>query len=152
MARILYSDPYLLVTLDDHAGIVRYIRTREPFPEIETVRLLHERLRAVFEALPPGKFGLIIDPREAPPRNDGPFEEQSKRSLGVAMARFKRSAVLVKSAVGRLQAQRMVKERSLDAHPKGPATSEKTSWNADEMAVFTDEAEAIAYLQTHRHH
>jgi hypothetical protein len=142
MTRILYTDRYLLVTLDDHAGIVRYVRTREPFPGIDSVRDLHERLRAIFDALPAGKLALIIDPREAPPRNDGPFEEQTKKSLGAAMARFAKSAVLVKSAVGRLQAQRMAKERG----------AAKVGGAGGELAIFTDETEAVAYLQSHRRH
>ncbi len=67
--------------------------------------------------------------REGPLRNDSAFEVTLSRARGAIVARFARSAVLVKSAVGRLQMERYAREDKRQA-----------------PLVFGEEAEAIAYL------
>ena len=76
----------------------------------------------------PPTWSLLIDSREGPARNDPAFEELLARVRGPIVSRFARSAVLVQSAVGRLQVARYARE---DRASPG---------------VFTDEAAALAYL------
>ncbi len=129
MSRPLYSDAQVIITFDDATGIVRYTRTREPYPSLEVVRTLHEKINATFSKLPPGKHSLLVDVRDAPARNDNPFEAEISKAIASAAPHFARRAALVKSAVGSLQVKRIAKARGDDGFP-----------------TFSDDAEAIAYL------
>lgn len=132
MLRTLYSDLQVTVTIDDAPGVVRYTRSSEPYPSIEAVREQHGKLAVAMATLPSRSLQLLIDVREAPPRNDDAFEAELMRALAVMMPKFAMHASLVKTAVGRLQAARVAKARGGDP------------------VVFTDEAEALEYLRLHR--
>jgi hypothetical protein len=125
----LLGDPHLTVTLDRARRLVRYVRSKVPYSSLEEARLLHEQLgRTTFDD-PSHSFKLLIDVRDAPPRNDEAFEAQLMQAMQTYIPRFSAFALLVKSAVGRLQAQRMARARGAkDAH------------------VFDDESEALRYL------
>jgi hypothetical protein len=71
---------------------------------------------------------FLMDVREGPLRTDDGFE-QVVRDAGPELShRFKRSAILVKTAVGALQMKRILRERG------------------GRSEVFDDEEKAIAYL------
>ncbi len=127
----LYSDPHVSITIDAAAGLVRYVRSHEPYPTLDVLRDLHRKIRDELSRLPPGELRLLIDVREAPARNDDPFEAEITRALRAIMPRFAARAVLVKSAVGLLQANRLARARG-----------------DGELAVFGDEAEALEYLNS----
>jgi hypothetical protein len=131
MNRTLFADAHVTVTLDPATGLVRYQRTRQPYPSLEVVRDVHTRLAAVLQSLTHGNLKLLIDTREAPARNDDGFEAEIRKALQSFVPRFTSRAVLVKSAVGKLQVQRM--ERSSSA-------------SAGAAAVFASETEALAHL------
>jgi hypothetical protein len=130
MTRTLYADSHVGITIDDDAGIVRYARTQERYESIEAVRELHAKITEALSTLPRGKLALLVDVREAPARNDNPFEAEISRAIETAAAIFKRRAALVKSAVGKLQVKRLAKDRG-DAN----------------FPIFSDESEAIAFLR-----
>jgi hypothetical protein len=71
---------------------------------------------------------LLLDLRDAPPRNDEDFESEATKALARFAPGFKAHAFLVKTAVGRLQATRMTRDRG------------------DTAQVFVTEAEALAHL------
>jgi len=128
MIRTLHADPYVNVTLDEAASIVRYTRSAVAYPSIDALRGCNEKIRAAFAALPNGKLSLLIDVRSAPPRNDPAFETEILEALRLLAAQFPRRATLVQTAVGRLQTQRLARTRD------------------DTVQVFTNEAEALAHL------
>jgi hypothetical protein len=130
MIRTLYSDVHLRVTIDDDAGIVTYTRSREPYESIETIREIHQKVRDLLSIHHVGRVALLVDVREAPARNDDPFEAEITQALEAIRPRFTAHAILIKSAVGRLQAQRMAK-----------------SHGDDRYTAFTDEAAALAHLR-----
>jgi hypothetical protein len=130
MARPLYSDAQVIITFDDDTGIVRYTRSREPYPSLEVIRALHVTINAEIAKLPQGQHSLLVDVRDAPPRNDNPFEAEITKAIGGAAPHFVRRAALVKSVVGSLQVKRIAKARGDDSFP-----------------TFSDEAEAIAFLR-----
>ena len=105
------------------------MRSSERFDSIEDVRALHERVADAALSVPRNGLSLLFDLREAPARNDEAFEREIMRAIQTFMPRFVRHAVLVKSAVGRLQTQRLARERGDRSPP-----------------MFTDEAEALRYL------
>jgi hypothetical protein len=129
MKRAVYEDAHVSITVDD-AGLVRYVRTQQPYTSLEALRAVHDKVRAALDTLPSGKLALLVDVREAKARNDDPFETEIMRALQAITGRFTAYAVLVKSAVGRLQAQRLAKPR----RTSGPS-------------VFGDEEEALSYLR-----
>jgi hypothetical protein len=75
---------------------------------------------------------LVVDTRQAPPRNDPAFEE-AFRPVRVRLLRgFVRVAVLVATPMGRLQAERHAREDGLS------------------VRAFVDEAQAKAYCAGER--
>jgi len=133
MKRTLYIDPYVRLVLDEEDGIVRYERTTLPFPGVDEIRAIHDRVVAGIPWVPGVRLALLLDVREAPPRNDDEFEREIARTLGAFLTRFVAHATLVKSATGLLQARRIEKARGASQRP-----------------VFDDEAAAIAYLKSVR--
>jgi hypothetical protein len=127
--RTLFSDAYVTVTIDDDAALVRYRRSREPYTSLETLRELNAKLQETFDALPSGTLSLLIDVREAPPRNDDAFESEIVGTLQAMAGRFIARATLVRTAVGRLQVQRIARARTGQA-----------------IETFSDEVDALAYL------
>jgi hypothetical protein len=106
-ARVLFSDAHVTLTLDDHAGLVRYVRSRERFPSMDAIRRVHEQ---IVSAIPSGsqqRLKLLVDVRDAPPRNDEAFEAAISQAFADFLPRFAVHAVLIKSAAGRLQVQRL---------------------------------------------
>ena len=75
--------------------------------------------------------GLLVDSRLAPGRNDPGFEAAMTEFRRQALPGFAATAVLVQSATGRLQAQRITRQDSTD------------------QLVTSDEAVAVAYLLEH---
>jgi hypothetical protein len=130
MPRSLYSDAHVTVTIDDAERVVRYVRSSEPYASLDLLRDLHQKMNLALSSLPAGRSSLLVDVRDAPARNDDPFEAEITRALRAILPHFVRNAVLVKSAVGRLQAQRMAKSRG-----------------DGELAVFVSEKEALDHLR-----
>jgi hypothetical protein len=71
---------------------------------------------------------MLVDLRDAPPRNDDGYEAIARRHGPGLYASFRKVAVLVHSAAGRLQVRRFLDVTRPDA------------------AVFTDERDASAFL------
>ena len=132
MTRTLHADSYVTLTIDDAARVVRYKRSSESYPSIEHLRDCHKKIRAALATLPSGTHSILIDVRDAPPRNDAAFEDEVRESLRALAGQFPKRATLVRTAVGKLQTQRLARERE------------------DTVRAFTDEAEALAHLTTSR--
>lgn len=116
-------------TVDDNPTdrVIRVARSNKPFVDLAEAERAFGALEVVLLATPPG-CRLLLDSRDAPPRNDPEFEAIVERVRTRAFQRFLKVAVLVKSAVARLQIQRM--NQGL------PAT----------VAVFDDEDRAFDFL------
>lgn len=125
----LYHDEHWTIFHDREQAFVRVVRSSVPFTDpTQVAATFHELERIVREhALVRGK--LLIDSRDAIGRNDPEFEGLANRFRTEVLGGFAASAVLVKSAVGRMQVERMSRERG------GIAPT-----------VFTDEAEAYRAL------
>jgi hypothetical protein len=129
-ARSLFEDRYVVVLFDEARRLVRYVRTREAFPTLDAMRASNDGVAAALAWTPPRKtLLLLLDLREAPPRNDDGFEKVASRSLNGFVPSFKAHAVLMRTAVGSLQARRMA----------------RTS-GGEQLSVFTVEADALAHL------
>jgi len=126
---VLFEHPLLRVTLDRAAAIVRYERTDLPFSSIAEVERVHDRFFEVVFTMPPATYALLLDVRRAPPRNDDEYEAAIAGYMDRLIRHFRRCALLVRTAAGRLQVMR------LEKHARRPAA-----------AVFLDEGEALAHL------
>jgi hypothetical protein len=128
LSRVLFSDAHVTVTLDEARGFARYTRSRAPYATLDELRTSHAAMVAALPVPVPAGIRLLVDLREAPPRNDEAFEAEMRPLLAQFMQGFAARAVLVKSAVGRLQVQRLA--RPYEARPQ----------------VFDDEGKALQHL------
>ena len=116
-----------IVTLDDAQRIVRATRTPIPFANDDELRATMALLReqSIGDR---AKLGLLVDLREGPFRNDESFENALARYRVELFAGWGALATILRTAIGRLQVNRLARE------------------DRREMQVFTEEAEALAYL------
>lgn len=128
MNRVLFDSPLIVVTLEN--GYIRYTRSSVPYASLEEVRDVHARIATVAIPFAAQKYGILFDIRAAPSRNDDGFEAEILRILKELTGRFKCHATLVRSMVGRLQVQRMARQRGDAGSP-----------------VFSDEREAIELVR-----
>jgi hypothetical protein len=129
MSKVLFADAHVTVVLDEVRGFVRYTRSTAPFASVADVTSSHDKMASSLPPWLPASLKLLIDVRLAPPRNDEAFEAVVTSTIVKFIGRFAKHAFLVKSAVGRLQTQRLARDRG-DAHPP----------------IFDDETAALRHL------
>jgi hypothetical protein len=125
----LFADEYAVATLDTGSDLLRYARTRTPFPTIDRMLAHYTELIRIAGTIDTEKLSLLFDVRAAPPRNDKAFETEVAKIVNTLLGGFRAHAFLVRTAVGNLQVRRL------------SATN-----GAPPSHVFTDEASALAYL------
>src|SRR5688500_16092303 len=115
------------VRRDVAQGVVLLVRSAEPFVSVEDILASFDPADRALAAVPRERSGLIIDMREARWRNDTNFEETTAVHRKRLVEGFARTALLVRTTLGKLQAQRLSRAESL-------------GWVA-----FDDERLALAY-------
>lgn len=123
----LYSDPYYEVTQE--GGLVRLTRTAAHFPDIKAVETTMENSAAALRKVASRETSLLVDLRKGPMRNDPEFEAVTARYRFKFAEGFANTAVLVRTAVGKLQMTRLSRESGRD------------------IPLFDDENAAIAALR-----
>ena len=108
--------------------MVRVARTATSFADANELERAHGELLEVLGRLPREQLGVLVDLRWAPARNDPEFERLMPRYRRGIFEAFARRAVLVMTAVGKLHVQRHARNDGFD-----------------DLRVFTDEAEAVAF-------
>ncbi|MBL8683638.1 MAG: hypothetical protein JNK05_30990 [Myxococcales bacterium] len=126
--RTVYDDPYATVTYFPDRKLVIYRRKATPYPDAKTVRASLEASRASMPGTRLAHHVFLMDVREGPMRSDPEFESATRDAGPELSKMFLRSAVLVKTAVGKLQMNRIRQERNTA------------------FEVFDDEAKALDYL------
>jgi hypothetical protein len=129
MTRLLFSDEYAEITADDASRILAYRRKAKAIESKEALDRFFRGLGSSEGFGDRGRWRLLVDVRQAPSRNDDEFESIFRKHRDKMFGGFERRAVLVKSASGALQIQRLARE----AH------------DGNER-VFDDETEARAWL------
>jgi hypothetical protein len=115
--------------MDEGTRVVRRARTKERFESMAEVESAYAELLRVLRSIDRPEYAQLIDARAAPPRNDPEFEAVVTRHHEELYEGFRRSAVLVQSAAGKLQVRRMLEGSGVEA------------------PVFTEEEAALVYLQ-----
>lgn len=124
---VLFVNPWMIVTLEHADRIVRIKRTSEPFTD-EALAALTPVAASVLPSAMRQRRGLLFDTRLAPLMGDDVMERKLGAASAVLVGGFARSAVLVRTAVGKLQATRFSRANDRTTH------------------IFDDEAAALRYL------
>lgn len=126
MAEIL-RNKYFLINRVTGSPMIEIKRTAEPFNSIEEMRAAFGQVNRALDDAGRLTANLLVDTRDAPPRNDPAFELAFEPLRIAMLSGFRRVGVLVKTTAGRLQAERHSRKDRLD-------------WQ-----VFTDEGSARAF-------
>lgn len=104
-------------------------RTANPYASVPEVRTSFEAVRQIIEPLDRTTTSVLVDMRLAPPRDDPEFERAAADQPKYLSRDFKRSAVLIRTAIGLLHVQRHMQSMGLP------------------MKVFNDEQQALDYVR-----
>lgn len=104
---LLLDTEYIVVTLEHDGRIVRYRRTPVRFPDLATAQRIYSRVLTTYGQIGRAGRTLLIDSRDAVGRNDPEFEALLTQFRNQAIPGFVGHAVLMRTAVGLLQAQRI---------------------------------------------
>ena len=124
---MIFDGPLAYLRLD--GDVAWFVRKPVPTTSAETAREGFVAMALALAALPIKPRTLVIDSRAAPGRNDEDFEGGVVPLARRFSESFDRTAILVATPVGRLQAERLRRELGWDA------------------VVFGDEAQAVAWSQ-----
>ncbi len=127
--RELHRSDHFVITLDEATRVVRRTRTGRAFASLAEVEAAYDAAIRATESLDRRRYGLLIDVRLAPPRNDPEYEQIVERLAQRLYGAYPRVAILARTEVGRLQVRRM------------------TERNHSNARAFVDEAAALAYLR-----
>ncbi len=108
--------------------VVRVTRTDEKFASVLELQSVWTELNRSLNRFRNKGYALLVDTRRAPSRNDADFERVFAPLRTRMFVGFAPCAVLVQSIAGKLQVLRHAREAS------------------DAVRVFSDEAEALAYV------
>lgn len=120
---MLFQSEYIVITQEYAGRILRYRRTAVPFPSLEAAERTYEQVLSTYDRVGRQGRGLLVDSRDAQGRNDPEFESSLIRFRSRAIPGFSAYAVLMRTAVGMLQAQRM--NRSLRGDPQPFLTTDQ---------------------------
>ena len=115
---------------DATRGLVRYTRTDVPF-DVATLEAAFDTVRAALATLDRPGCALLVDMRRVPLHGNEALEKALREKVDRYLAGFPRRAILVRTAVGVLQVNRLTQQ--------GPHAT-------DGQAIFRDEGEALAWL------
>ncbi|WP_437629749.1 hypothetical protein [Sorangium sp. So ce854] len=127
---VLLQNDHLTVILQEDLAIVRSARSELPYPSPEDFIRVHTEALKVYESLDRPSLGHLVDIRQPPMNNDPAFEAATMRTRSMIVQEFACVAVLVRTAVGALQVNRLLREE-----------------NNDNVLVFHDEEVALAHLR-----
>jgi hypothetical protein len=127
---VLNENPYFSLTYFPDISVVRYTRTDQPYASNEQLERLHEEIAPALDRLGRDQLCLLMDMRDSPLNNSPGFEQSMARARLSLLRGFSRISVLVRTAVGALQARRYSREDAINVH------------------VFQDEGAAVTFLRS----
>jgi hypothetical protein len=123
----LLRNKHFVITRAPGSPMIEIKRTAEPFDTIDDMRAGFTEVNRALDEGGRISSNLLVDTRDAPPRNDPAFELAFEPLRVAMLGGFRRVAILVKTTAGRLQAERHTRKDGIEGQ------------------VFTDEAAARAY-------
>jgi hypothetical protein len=125
--------PHVTISRGTGESFVRIARTAEPIRSLAEIDVVEDALERAAPKSERDKLGLLMDVREAPLRNDPEFEQTIAPRVARLGVGFARTAVLVRTAIGKLQVARQSRGATGSA-----------------IATFDDEKGAIAFVASVR--
>ncbi len=105
----LFTSAHWLMEEDRLSQVVFLRRMALPFGSLEELTASNQQV--VRQIRPEHReWGIVVDMRQAPPRNDPSFESAMRGLRDAVEVRFARTAVLLETAVGLLQVTRLTRE------------------------------------------
>jgi sulfite reductase alpha subunit-like flavoprotein/gamma-glutamylcyclotransferase (GGCT)/AIG2-like uncharacterized protein YtfP len=104
--RTLHSSPHWTMEEDPTGGLVILRRSAVPFDSISQIISANDEAIACVRD-EHARFGIVVDMRQAPSRNDAAFETAMRKLREVTEDRFARLSLLLESPTGILQANRL---------------------------------------------
>ena len=123
------GNEYWSISVDRSLQIVCARRSSKAVADLSQMDSMAAGLDPLYR-LPGHRWSLLVDLREAPMRNDSGFEERMKPHQDRMLSTFRKTAVIVRTAVGRLQVLRTGGDEQSRVR----------------RGVFLGESDAIAYL------
>jgi hypothetical protein len=127
---VLTDNHYFSLVYFPDISVVRYTRSEHPYPSNEELERLHMEISPMLDRLGRHQCCLLVDMRSAPINNTPGFEQAMARARVQLLRGFSRISVLVRTAVGALQARRYSREDAINVH------------------VFQDEGAAVSFLRS----
>lgn len=127
---VLADNHYFSLAYFADISVIRFTRTEYPYASNEEMERLHEEIGPILDRLGRHQHCLLVDMRNAPLNNTPGFEQSMARGRLHLLRGFSRISVLVRTAVGALQARRYSREDSINVH------------------VFQDEGAAVSFLRS----
>ena len=124
------SGHFWTVAVDPTLGLVKIERLAPRFESPDDLRQALDEVLETLERLESVRRGLLLDFRSGPSSNSAAFEEYFLPFLVAASRPFERGAGLVKSAVGKLQLQRYIRQGRVE-----------------NLQAFINERLALAFLE-----
>jgi hypothetical protein len=130
MQQTLLDNEFCSLSLDPVRRLVTFTRKAAPFPSVEKAREVMEDVARVGRTHTGLEgFSLLVDSRAGPLRNDEGFESMMRERRESMFGRFRRVGMLLRTATGVLQANRVARQ-SQGVMP----------------GIFQSESEAVAWL------
>ncbi|NUP04808.1 MAG: hypothetical protein HOW73_01975 [Polyangiaceae bacterium] len=123
----LLRNRHVVITDQSASRTVCVKRTAAPFVTIPEMQATFTEICRILDDYGRATANLIVDTRDAPPRNDPEFEVAFGPLRTKMLQGFRKVAILVSTPIGRLQVQRHAREDGLP------------------LRMFSDEDEARAY-------
>ncbi len=133
---LAYDSAYWSVCTPNEGRVIEVTRHRKAFESAAHVHEVTQPVQEVLDRLGRSNHTLLIDSRDAPPRNDPAYESWFTKHRTQMVEGFPRVAVLMGSMAGVLQTSRL-------AHD-----DETLAPHAARIRVFQDEAKAQAFLRS----
>lgn len=123
----LLKNKYFWISRAAGSPMIEVRRSAEPFATIEAMQSAFLEVNQALDAAGRISANLLVDTREAPPRNDPAFERAFEPVRVAMLSGFRRVGVLVRTTAGRMQAERHTRRDGIEGQ------------------VFTDEVAARSY-------
>jgi hypothetical protein len=100
---------HYVLFVDPDCRVVVAQRTATPFSVLSEIESSFCQIEGALAGVERSSYGLLVDTRSGPSRNDGTFEVELSKHRGKLLFGFARNVALTASAVGQLQVQRYAK-------------------------------------------
>lgn len=128
----LFQDERISMSREQDGRLIRIRRTSVPSTP-EWLDVVGPRIEALIQRAERARLVILFDTRDAPMVSEPVMEAKQRAITERMMDGYRKRAVLVRTAIGRLQIGRFNRERA--ERREGPP-----------IAVFDDEAAAITFL------